>query len=92
MFHSLLCDSAVRVTDLWGISTLVKLLYHNKVSIFNRWGDIVFYSEDYLLDTPWDGRLNNSQKTLTEGTYYAWMEFTVDGVVYQQSQVLYLIK
>lgn len=63
-----------------------------QLQITNRWGDIVYSSDDYLLESPWEGRLNNKQQTLPEGTYYAWMEFTVDGVVYQQSQALYLIK
>lgn len=62
-----------------------------KLKITNRWGDIVYEVDDYLTAPPWDGRLNGSGQPLPEATYYAWLEITADGVVYQQSQAIYLI-
>ncbi len=62
------------------------------LSITNRWGDIVYQTDDYLKESPWNGYSNNSSNVLPEATYYAWMEIEVDGEVYQQTQAIYLIK
>jgi gliding motility-associated-like protein len=45
----------------------------NKITIFNRWGELVFTAEPYLSD--WDGRCNNPTLVLTgdkvvDGTYF----------------------
>ncbi|WP_264551163.1 PKD domain-containing protein [Flavobacterium sp. N2038] len=40
----------------------------NQLSIFNRWGNIVYYKKGY--DNTWDGKAEGSAKTLPEGTYY----------------------
>ncbi len=63
-----------------------------KIMITNRWGDIVYEADNYLLEPPWDGHLRSANQPLPEGTYYAWLEIMVDGVIYQQSQALYLIR
>ena len=63
-----------------------------KIMITNRWGDIVYEADNYLVEPPWDGHLSGANQPLPEGTYYAWLEIMVDGVIYPQSQALYLIK
>ena len=39
----------------------------NELTVFNRWGDIVFYMENY--DNSWNG-VNNQGQPLPEATYY----------------------
>jgi hypothetical protein len=63
-----------------------------QLTITNRWGDIVYYSGDYLQATPWDGRSGNSNEPLVEGTYYALQEINVDGLLYERTQTIYIIK
>ncbi|RED26821.1 putative repeat protein (TIGR01451 family)/gliding motility-associated-like protein [Flavobacterium cutihirudinis] len=41
---------------------------NNKLEIFNRWGNIVYYKQGY--DNTWDGKAEGSAKTLPEGTYF----------------------
>jgi hypothetical protein len=62
-----------------------------ELTIANRWGDIVYYAEDYLKLTPWDGRFGGAGQALPEGTYYAMMVISVDGVSHRRTQAIYLI-
>lgn len=39
-----------------------------EIVILNRWGNVVFESLD--VDFKWDGRINNSARKATEGTYF----------------------
>jgi len=39
-----------------------------EISIFNRWGDLVFSSKNYGAEKPWEGDFNG--KKLPEGAYY----------------------
>ena len=48
----------------------------NKVSILNRWGDVVFEVEDYDNDTRVFRGLNKNGNELPAGTYYYKIEFT----------------
>ncbi|MEX2380334.1 MAG: gliding motility-associated C-terminal domain-containing protein, partial [Vicingaceae bacterium] len=43
-----------------------------KMNIYNRWGDLVFYSNQPLLQ--WDGRANNGKKA-AEGYYTFIVEY-----------------
>jgi gliding motility-associated-like protein len=61
---------------------IVNLPQHNKVSIFNRWGDIVFNIVNYDQETPgkrFEG-MDNSGKVLTSGTYFYKIEYVDNGV------------
>ncbi|WP_433830070.1 PKD domain-containing protein [Flavobacterium anhuiense] len=40
----------------------------NQLEIFNRWGNLVYYKKGY--NNTWDGKEENSSKTLPEGTYF----------------------
>ncbi|RAV97719.1 ELWxxDGT repeat protein [Pseudochryseolinea flava] len=50
----------------------------NKVTIFNRWGDVVFQVEDYDNTTRVFRGLSNNDKELVSGTYYYKIEFEGD--------------
>lgn len=51
--------------DTW-ILDFIEFFPESEVSVFNRWGQPVFYSKGY--DIPWDGTYDN--KPVTVGTYY----------------------
>lgn len=54
---------------------------YNKLSVFNRWGDIVYEASPYKND--WLGECNQANKlmgpALPEGVYYYRFEYEVDG-------------
>ncbi|PHN07991.1 T9SS type B sorting domain-containing protein [Flavilitoribacter nigricans] len=51
----------------------------NELTIFNRWGDVVFYQENY--DNSWTG-LNNQGNPLPEATYYYILRLNIgEGVI-----------
>jgi gliding motility-associated-like protein len=59
------------VNDLWLISELSTRYPNNNVTIFNRWGQVLYNSDGYLI--PWDGRFDN--KDLPVGSYYYIIDF-----------------
>ncbi len=44
-----------------------------EISIFNRWGDLVFEEKNYRNDNPWLGDYNRSGKYLPGGAYYYFL-------------------
>ncbi|WP_250427426.1 T9SS type B sorting domain-containing protein [Pontibacter ruber] len=59
------------INDRWVLKNL-SLLYPNcKVTVYNRWGSLVFEAVGYK--TEWDGTHNG--KRLPDGTYYCIIEF-----------------
>ncbi|MBX2964150.1 MAG: gliding motility-associated C-terminal domain-containing protein [Cyclobacteriaceae bacterium] len=52
------------------------LTQQNRVSIYNRWGDLIFDIENYDNDTRVFAGLSNSGSELPSGTYYYKIEFT----------------
>lgn len=56
-----------RINDTWEIKAL-KYFINPKVSVFDRWGQLVFASTGY--QKPWDGTLLDTRKKLPLGTYY----------------------
>jgi gliding motility-associated-like protein len=63
--------------DFWKVDNMDKY-QPCKVSIYNRWGDLMYSSEDYKND--WDGKYNG--KVLPEGTYYFILE-SREGKIYK---------
>ncbi len=63
-----------------------------KLTITNRWGDVVYQSDDYLAAPPWDGRSQGLGKTLPEGAYYGLLEITVDDETFTRTQTIYIIQ
>ncbi len=59
------------VNDSWLISELSIRYPNNNVTIFNRWGQVLYNSDGYLI--PWDGRFDN--KDLPVGSYYYIIDF-----------------
>jgi gliding motility-associated-like protein len=59
------------VNDSWVISELSIRYPNNNVTIFNRWGQVLYNSDGYLI--PWDGRFDN--KDLPVGSYYYIIDF-----------------
>ena len=54
-------------------------IQQNKVTIFNRWGDIVKTFENYNnLDIVWDGN-NQDNQEVVDGTYFYVIEFPLNG-------------
>jgi gliding motility-associated-like protein len=59
------------VNDSWVISELSIRYPNNNVTIFNRWGQVLYNSDGYLI--PWDGTFDN--KDLPVGSYYYIIDF-----------------
>jgi gliding motility-associated-like protein len=57
--------------DRWVIDQLNVRYPNNHVTIFNRWGSILFESDGY--NDPWDGTYKG--KVLPVGSYYYIIEF-----------------
>ncbi len=55
----------------------------SKITIFNRWGKIVYQNENYLND--WDGTNYKNGKDVKEGTYYYVIEPNSIKYTYNQS-------
>ena len=64
--------------DLWHITNIEK--FQNKVTVFNRWGNIVYEMENYTNADGWNGKANRGTNTVTgsdylpSGTYYYIVE------------------
>lgn len=53
--------------DTWVVRGLEQYASH-RVQVFNRWGNVVFTSQNYTDRTAWDGTWNG--QALPDGTYY----------------------
>jgi gliding motility-associated-like protein len=56
----------------------------SKITIFNRWGEIVYQNENYLND--WDGTNYKNGKDVNDGTYYYVVEPNSIKYTYNQSE------
>lgn len=65
------------LNDFWIIHNIQFLEPQNRVSLFNRWGDMVFEMENYNNTTQRFEGIGNNGKKLLSGTYYYKIEFTV---------------
>ena len=45
-----------------------------KMSIFDRWGNFIFYTED--IEKPWDGKINHGDVLAEQDTYIYTVEVT----------------
>lgn len=64
--------------DTWRIPLLTGI-NGTEVSVFNRWGDRVFYTKDYQEE--WNGRLNNTGELVPHSTYYWVIKRELEGTV-----------
>ena len=53
------------INDVWQVSTFNVVKFH--LSIFNRWGDVIFTSEDP--QTVWTGQVNSGKYFVADGIY-----------------------
>lgn len=63
------------VNDIWNLAFLEKYKT-STVVVMNRWGQVVFESEGYLI--PWDGKMNGEY--LPVGTYYYIIDLGLKGI------------
>lgn len=82
-----------------GVNDLLEVLGYRsggdvtmRLAVTNRWGDLVYEAENYLAESPWDGRSGKNREPLPEGAYYALMEINVEGEVHRRTQVVYIIQ
>ena len=61
-----------KINDLWRVTGYS--ITEVKIYIFNRWGQMVFYSED--IDKPWDGNFNGTP--CLSGVYKYLIEYKGD--------------
>ena len=47
---------------------------NTKITIFNRWGNIVYQNENYKNETAWNGTLQHSNEMVSDGTYFYVIE------------------
>jgi len=58
------------INDLWSIFSKHENTYANKLNIFDRWGNVVYSREDFVVngyDSGWDGTMNG--KPLNPGVF-----------------------
>lgn len=60
------------INDTYSVSNLCNNLTYS-VTIFNRWGQVVFKQDHATGSTKWDGAINGS--LASEGTYFVLIEF-----------------
>lgn len=61
------------INDYWALTNIDSLYTDNIVSIYNRWGNLVFQSEKGQYESnPWKGESNNEM--LNSGSYYFIIE------------------
>jgi gliding motility-associated-like protein len=61
--------------DLFIIENIETWSSTRNVTIFNRWGNVVFESGSYTNETPWDGT-DQSGKQLADGVYFYMVDLS----------------
>jgi gliding motility-associated-like protein len=70
------------VNDSWSLTGIDLLYPKNVVTIYNRWGNVIFLSEPGTYElSPWNGTYNNEQMPV--GSYYFIIEY---GETFKQNQ------
>jgi gliding motility-associated-like protein len=78
------------INDTWMISDIDDIYPKNKVKIFNRWGSLLFESnEGVYQQNPWDGKYNG--ENLPIGSYYYIIEYN-DNVTKASQGIVSIIK
>ncbi len=67
------------VDDIWELKDIDVIFPNNEVSIYNRWGALLFKSEKGKYETkPWDGKFNGEE--LPVASYYFIIEYNDDNM------------
>jgi gliding motility-associated-like protein len=62
------------VNDIW-IIELIDQYFENKVYIYNRWGDLVYFTDNYdNKEQVWNGDSYNTNQKVSPGTYFYLIE------------------
>jgi gliding motility-associated-like protein len=63
-----------QTNDTWVLDNIDQIYPNNVVSIYNRWGNLIYQSKTGQYETkPWDGRYNN--ENMPVGSYYFIIEY-----------------
>ncbi len=63
-----------QTNDTWTLLNIDQIYPKNVVSIYNRWGNLIYQSTEGLYETkPWDGKYNNEKMPV--GSYYFVIEY-----------------
>ena len=69
------------INDVYIIENMDNFRDYNKLSVFNRWGDLVYEASPYNND--WNGESNQANKlmgpALPEGVYFYRFVYKIDG-------------
>jgi gliding motility-associated-like protein len=78
------------VNDEWQLENIDKIYPKNIVTIYNRWGNLIYQSiEGQYTTAPWNGKINNDK--LPVGSYYYIIEYN-DGVTNNKTGIVTLIE
>jgi gliding motility-associated-like protein len=79
-----------QTNETWVLGNIDQIYPKNVVTIFNRWGNLIFQSKEGQYETnAWDGTYNNEKMPV--GSYYFIIEFN-DNVTSSKSGIVTLIK
>ncbi|WP_333596411.1 gliding motility-associated C-terminal domain-containing protein, partial [Schleiferia thermophila] len=53
----------------------IELHRNARLRIFNRWGDIVYESDNYETATPWNGNHRNTGQPVADGVYFYTLQY-----------------
>ncbi len=66
-----------QTNDTWILDNIDQIYPNNVVSIYNRWGNIIYQSKSGQYEAnPWDGKYNN--ESMPVGSYYFIIEYNDD--------------
>jgi gliding motility-associated-like protein len=77
------------VNETWVLENIDQIYPENVVSIYNRWGNLIFQSKTGQYETnPWDGKYNNEKMPV--GSYYFIIDYN-DGQTDNKTGIVTLI-
>ena len=78
------------VNDEWQLENIDKIYPKNVVTIYNRWGNLIYQSSEGQYTTaPWNGKYKNEK--LPVGSYYFIIEYN-DGITNNKTGIVTLIE
>lgn len=76
--------------DTWVLQNIDQIFPNNRVSIYNRWGNLIFQSNTGEYESnPWDGKYKDQE--LPVGTYYFIIEYN-DNFTPKESGIVCILK
>ncbi len=79
-----------QTNDTWTLLNIDQVYPKNVVSIYNRWGNLIYQSKEGQYETkPWDGKYND--ENMPVGSYYFIIEFN-DNFTENKAGIVTLIK